>query len=214
MSFWNDKIKVLEIICANMLPFDIQPEPQLVTLTDDDFLRNGLTIVSADLVLKEIALSNYVKTFSSKPNNTGRTLEMTVDSGIEWYLKQLKYPETEFIDEHDYVYSNQTSVVSKTVLILDKKRGIYKKDNLKYCYSIKHNSKRMAVLFLVIQKDRVSVSEIKKETNQTETLVMKEIKALNGAFRKKLVITDDLIIRLETGGYSLNKDKFDLLMQS
>jgi hypothetical protein len=131
---------------------------------------------------------------------------------LESYTKNLKYPEIEYVDGASLSDGKPTtsSNSSKISIIIDNKIGIYAENNPESCYKIKSNSKRMKMISQLFLKDKVTLSELKKESNQPATLIMKEIKQINLNFRQKLNMAYDLIIHIPTGGYSLNKDRFDI----
>ncbi len=209
MSFIDDKIKILEMICAELLPWETCEDDQHVFLDEDDFAKEGFTFNGALLILKDIFSVESVNKMDVLATGGKKEVHLTVVSLLEEYLKNLKYPETQFFGEADYL-NGAVSAPSKIFIVVDEKKGIYKKDKPENCYKIKIPSKRFSVIKYLTQKDKVSVSELGKETGQEPTLILKEIKNINSAFRKELSVAYDLITHADTRGYSLNRDKFDI----
>lgn len=208
MSFREDKIKVLEMICSKILPVDLSDDVQEVSLNEEDFKRMGMTFESVSLVIKQIYDRHFITSTSMQETEKG-SIHLKVRPEIETYLLQFKYPETEY-EEFDEYGESKSAVLSKDTIVIDDRKGIYREGSSKLCYPLKGGSKRNTIVFYLLHNDKASISELEKETDQSSTLVVKEIKAINATFRKKLNLAYDLIIRFGTGGYSLNRDKFEI----
>ncbi len=104
----------------------------------------------------------------------------------------------------------------KIVIIIDDMKGIYRQDNPELCYTLGNNSKRKKLINYLFLKDRAFLSDIETSTNRVgrKELIMKEIREINDLFRKNLKVNEDLIYSIPTDGYCLNKDKFDIRMNS
>jgi hypothetical protein len=102
------------------------------------------------------------------------------------------------------------AIATKTLITIDKQKGIYKGIDFMSAYQLEHGTKRETLILSLCKKDRVGIAEIQKETGQVPSMIIKEIKNINSIFRKKLLVADDLILSIPTGGYSLNKDRFDI----
>jgi hypothetical protein len=106
------------------------------------------------------------------------------------------------------------SGIEKIAIIFDDKKGIYRQDNKDLCYEIEYGSERQKLISYLFPKDRASLFDIETDTNREgkSELIMKEIRKINSLFRTKLDVNEDLIFSIPTGGYCLNKDKFDIRM--
>lgn len=93
-------------------------------------------------------------------------------------------------------------------IVLDHKKGLYRADNEKFLYPIKRRTKRFKLIKYLSSKDDCGITELGKETNQDSEVVIKEVRKINGLFRRYLDVADDLIIHHQTSGYSLNKNSF------
>jgi len=210
MNYREDTIKILDMICAKMIPFDIHPDDQEVILTEDDFSDEGFSYNSAILILKDIFINGSVNKFNAYIENHGkREVHMTVAAEMESYTKRLKYPETEYLN-HSELMEPIHVLPSKITINIDPNKGIYKPDNLEFCYKIKNPSKRFDLIQQLIHKDKVFIGVIEENTGQKSSLIIKEIKDINSNFRKKLYIGYDLIIHINTGGYAINRDMFNI----
>lgn len=209
MTLREDKTKVLEMICSKILPVDLSDDVQEVSLNEEDFKRMALTFESVSLIIKQIYDRHFITSTSMQESERGMIITLKVTPDIENYLLQFKYPETEY-EEFDEYGESKSAVLSKDTIVIDDRKGIYREANQKLCYPLKSGSKRNTIVFYLLHNDKASISELEKETDQSSTLVVKEIKAINATFRKKLNLAYDLIIRFDTGGYSLNRDKFEI----
>jgi|GEM_PF-2360607 hypothetical protein len=211
MSLREDTIKFLEMICAELIPREICDEEfQEVTLTEDDFKKEGFSLNSAISLIKDIFVAGYIKNFNSTSKDNVNTVLLSVSSDIEFYTKRLKYPELKYPDiEYDEFLDPILTTPTKTSIKINSSRGIFREDNPELCYPLKMSASRMKIVLCLLNKDRVSLSELGKKTKQAHGLISKEIREINSNFRKK-VIDDDLITRLPTNVYSINRDKFDV----
>ena len=206
MSFKEDKIKILEMICADMLPFETCSDDQNIVLNEDDFMKEGFSFNSALLILKDIFSLGSINKFDIVKDDNGKfAVNLTVRSDLESYTKILKYPEIEY---EEFLDPNPT-VPTKTCIRINSSRGIFKENSPELCYPLKTSTSRMKIIQCLLHKDRISLSELGKKTKQAHGLISKEIREINSNFRKK-VIDDDFITRLPTNLYSLNRDKFDV----
>jgi hypothetical protein len=106
-------------------------------------------------------------------------------------------------------YLGSSSEESRSVIYISKDHGIYKltADNKKVMYPI--SGKRGGLLYK-LKNGKVAGALLSKKLS----LLSKEVGAINKAFQKNLKLDDKkdvLIIRIPTGGYSLNNDRFKIL---
>jgi hypothetical protein len=217
MSFRDDKIKILEMICADMLPFEACSDDQNVVLNEDDFIKEGFSFNSALLILKDIFSLGSINKFNILKNDVGKLgVHLTVKSDLESYTKILKYPETEYEDFEDTFESKPATPV-KTPIVIDDKKGIYKIDDPEKCYKIQNPSARFSIVKALSMENKISLSELSKiAKHKSSTLTIKEIKKINDCFRNhlSLPVGNDLIVPVSTGGYSLNTDRFSIQPRS
>ena len=107
-----------------------------------------------------------------------------------------------------------TVVSTKIRIMVSDKKGIYRADDEKKFYGIRKITKRMRLIKHLAAKDNCNITELEHLTNQTTDVTIKSIVEINRLFRQKLGLTDDLIVRRNTGGYSLNKDVFEVEISS
>ena len=98
---------------------------------------------------------------------------------------------------------------TKVDLIIDSKKGIYRKNNDKLSYGVGKNSKRFKIIRYLLTKDDCSISELADITHQTNHVTMKSISEINRLFREKTLLSDNLICHNDTVGYFFNKDTFE-----
>lgn len=99
---------------------------------------------------------------------------------------------------------------AKPVIFIDDKKGIYEKSNEQSAYGVEKNSKRFKIITHLLTKDNCSVSELAKDTDQTDHVTMKAIAEINRLFRKNVGQAYDLIRHTDTVGYFLNTEKFEI----
>ncbi len=213
MNYRNDKIKILEMICSKTLPesFTSSEDIQEISFTENDFKEEGLSYTTAILIFKDIVNENFVHSF--KGTTSGKNLRgvlITVTSDVDKYTKSYKYSDYEIEQDISSYGVNSRPMDSKTKIMIDDRKGIYRTDNPTLVYKIQIPSKRFDLILFLAKEDKVSLSDIAKKFNQTPTLVMKEMKTINKTFQSKLKVFNDLIARLDTSGYCLNRDKFDI----
>jgi len=96
----------------------------------------------------------------------------------------------------------------KIKIIIDDNKGIYQEGQEQLAYSVARISKRMKLIKHLVAKDNCSLSELNRITRQDKVVTMKSIPEINELFREKLQLTEDLILSVDTGGYSINKDVY------
>ena len=100
---------------------------------------------------------------------------------------------------------------TKIAIIIDHKKGIYREtENGILAYKIKIPSNRFTFIDLLFGKERVKTSVLAEAVGYTEELVRKEIIKTNDLFTNRLDVNDHLILKVGTGGYSLNTDVFSI----
>lgn len=216
MSYLDDKIKILEMICAELIPWEAcEADTQTVVLDEGDFQNEGFSFNSAIMILKDIFTSTSVNQFNFTNTEYGkRAVCLTIASDLESYAKALKYPETQYLDDYDYL-NMETSKPTKIQIVIDDKKGIYKSDKPESCYKIQNPSARFDIVKSLFSEDKISLSKLSEiAKHKSSSLTIKEVKKINDCFRKALSlgIGSDLIISINTGGYSLNRDKFDITL--
>jgi hypothetical protein len=93
-------------------------------------------------------------------------------------------------------------------IVIDDNKGIYQEGKEEFAYSIERISKRMKLIKHLVSKYICSLAELNRVTRQDKVVTMKSIPEINELFREKLQLTDDLILSIDTGGYSINKDVY------
>ncbi len=101
----------------------------------------------------------------------------------------------------------------KIRIVIDDRKGIYQSGKEQNAYGIKKDSMRMVLIKHLISKDNCSIKELIEFTEQTKNVTVKSIPEINELFRENLKLTEDLILHLKTGGYSLNKEVFDIAVK-
>ena len=113
--------------------------------------------------------------------------------------KTLELPVIKFQEE---------KVDDKIKIVIDDQKGIYQEGKEQLAYSVARISKRMKLIKHLAAKDNCSLSELNRITRQDKVVTMKSIPEINELFREKLQLTDDFILSVDTGGYSLNRDVY------
>lgn len=130
------------------------------------------------------------------------------------YMSRLTQFHTSLLDELDKLPKTELqSNKTRLQIIIDDRKGIYENNNPKLSYGIKKNSKRSNLIKHLISKDNCGIAELENLTHQTTDVTIRCVSEINRLFREKLQLTDDLILHLNTGGYSLNKEVFDIRIQ-
>ena len=99
---------------------------------------------------------------------------------------------------------------SKIHIIIDSKKGIYQANNDKRSYKIDKISKRLKLIKYLAIKDNCRIWELEGFLHQTKSSIITAIAGINKKFRESTDLVEDLVIHIDTGGYSLNKDVFDI----
>jgi len=99
---------------------------------------------------------------------------------------------------------------AKIKIIIDDRKGIYQAGKEQAAYGVEKGSNRMKLIQHLISKDNCGISELEDITKQSRSVTIKSMQKINELFRENLHLTDDLILSLKTGGYSLNKEVFDI----
>jgi len=211
MSLRGNTIKVMEVICDDLPPLAFNDGEREVVVCEDSFVRKGISLDEAFYILKdEIGFDyfNHLEPVTVEGRFTG--IKLLVSPNMQHYLKRLKYPESEYEDFVDYNNAVTPVSTSKTNIVIDSNKGIYLENNIDKTYPLKKTSKRMEMISILCSKDNVRLGEFEKRTDRASTVVMQEIRKINSVFRSKLNCAYDLIVRVPTGGYSLNKDHLNI----
>lgn len=115
--------------------------------------------------------------------------------------KTLELPVIKFQEE---------KVSNKIKIVIDDRKGIFQAGKEQAAYGVERGSNRMKLIQHLMTKDNCGISELEDITEQTRSVTIKAMKHINELFRENLHLTDDLILSLKTGGYSLNKEVFDI----
>lgn len=102
----------------------------------------------------------------------------------------------------------EETVDDRIKIVIDDNKGIYQDGKEQLVYSIERISKRMKLIKHLAVKDICSLAELNRITKQDKVVTMKSIPEINDLFREKLQLTDDLILSIDTGGYSINKEVY------
>jgi len=101
---------------------------------------------------------------------------------------------------------------SNIQIFISKERGIYREtenEELKYPITVRrYNLVYNLRSNKIFSKDLASLYNPKDPP--TKAYISKVIKEINKIFMKRLDLSDNLIIHIETGGYKLNRDKFNI----
>jgi hypothetical protein len=94
----------------------------------------------------------------------------------------------------------------KIEIFISEDEGVYRdKVSKKPNYPVK---KKRAKLIWSLRADKLSGSQLASILGETVSLVSREVDEINEKCREKLGLTEDFIVRVDTGGYKLNRDKF------
>ncbi len=110
-------------------------------------------------------------------------------------------------------FGGNTPTDGRIKIVIDDNKGIYQDGKEQLAYSIERISKRMKLIKHLVAKDNCSLSELNRVTRQDKVVTMKSIPEINELFREKLQLTDDLILSVDTGGYSINKDIYSVTIK-
>lgn len=212
MSYRDDQIKLLDLVCSHTLPIDFEDEKvQIIEVYEDQLKEEGFSYYGAMNIIKDFfpdvkQLDNIIAT------DGRRGIRIFAEGNLNNVLFNLKYPyyEVESWAEEEEYNSYFPKTPEKVSITIDSKKGIYQTNNIKKIYQIKIPSKKFLLIKHISSNDKVSLSEFVEELKQDKTVIMKAIKEINNDFMKKLSVSNPLIIRLDTSGYSINKDKFDI----
>ncbi len=99
---------------------------------------------------------------------------------------------------------------NKKKVFISTRNGIYQNEKTKKPnYAIKGNKRPKIITILKDGRKDINIlcQTIGYKSNQIPS---KEIKEINRHFKDKLKLKDNLIVRLPTGGYDLNREKYDI----
>lgn len=113
--------------------------------------------------------------------------------------KTLELPVIKFQEE---------KVDDRIKIVIDDSKGIYQEGKEQMAYSIERISKRMKLIKHLATRDNCSLAELNRVTRQDKVVTMKSIPEINELFKSKLGLNADLILSIDTGGYSINKDVY------
>jgi hypothetical protein len=101
--------------------------------------------------------------------------------------------------------------ISKVAICIDSKKGIYLEEKPMVRYGIR--GKRFKIIKLLAGRGSLSLSDLYSITGRPNSLISKEIKAINRAFKKKLKLksdSSDIIDHSNTSGFFLNEDDYTI----
>lgn len=215
MSYTDDQIRILELICADLPPNDFHNEQRVVQITEDELKSEGFSYYAGFNLLKD--MYEYILNIHTETDANGkRNLVLLVSEFIQPYLSSLKYPINQEEMEEDYFYemANHQNLIqdsnSKISITIDNNNGIYISDDKKKQYPLSSTSQRMKIIKYLLSHEKGSISDLQKQTEQIHQVISQEIRRMNISFKEKLEVKDNLIIRMKTGGYYLNRESFDI----
>ena len=134
-----------------------------------------------------------------------------VDTGIEGldkYLNDLNSPNQLLIaDESNTAEAQNTD--DKTSVYVSEDDGIFlNPDTKKPSYPI--SGKRAKLVWLLKDGRKMTGNQLSEILGQTLQVVSKGVDEINNQFKSNLGVSNDLVIRLKTGGYKLNQEHFTI----
>jgi hypothetical protein len=130
----------------------------------------------------------------------------------EIYKKIVAEPSPSQVEEKN-IQPEVASEGQKRTIIISADDGIYcNKESKKPNYAIK--GKKRTKLINALKGGKVTGSFLADHLGQDLQTISKEVGKINELFRKNLQLQNDLIVRVETGGYKLNREKFDIQFES
>ncbi len=180
--------------------------------------------ITGDIILFRERFVNVMNFFVLKIVKLFRIpIKKDVDARVALYkmtynFKRKKYPlymenvHKLLVQKLLEIHTQKSVVVesSKIHIIIDSKKGIYQAGNDKLSYKIDKISKRLKLIKYLAVKDNCRISELEGAMDQTKSSLITAIAGINKMFRKETGLVDDLVIHIDTGGYSLNKEIFDI----
>ncbi len=197
-----------------MMPVDFDPVDQDIKILEEELKQEGFSYFGGINLIKEM----YEVMSKLNPLTTPdgkREVHMTVNSedAFSW-LSILKYPNRELeeqIEQYD-IDSAFTETPRKIIIKIkiDDKMGIYRIDKPELRYPLGKSKKRMKLIKYLILHEHAGLKALMTATNQEKSAVITSITAINDMIQKKLETRHDFILHLETGGYSINKEDFEI----
>ncbi len=212
MTHREDQIKILDLVCSKLLPPDFDPVNQEVVIPEEQLKQEGFSFYGAMNLIKEFYEAMPKLSSATTPEGK-REIRVTVISGdAHSWLSMLKYPNRQIeedIEQYE-IDSAFTEIPPKVSIKFDDKKGIYQTKNPEYCYSLDSESQRMKIVKYLLIHEKSGIANLRKLTMQKDGVISQEIKRMNQTFKLKLHVTHPLIIHLKVGGYSLNKEFFNI----
>lgn len=210
----------------------IEETSQLSDIVDDEQagLKSGRTSMILSFAILQAKIYKYIYWYENPDERGSDPIgDILVEGITPDRLKKLSKDDQRII-ERDYTQEKLATYKSalrqlhlkmierledsnpgiKVEIIMDGNKGIYRKDN-DLTYPIERNSKRAKLIDCLFSTNNVSLANLENETAQKKDVVIKSINQINKLFRQNLKLPEDLILSVPTGGYSLNKDKFNFL---
>lgn len=177
------RLEALEQLIAEgiVLSYTIKTDNNIYW-SDGEFAGNSLHNKIAQCLIDKNKLERHIKELSS-------TAKMKKEKSIK----------------------NTVSPTTKIQIFISDNYGIFmNKESKKPNYPIESTSKRLRLIKSL--RDSKKNGKILADTfyNHNFSQLNKELKNININFKSKLKLKDDLIIKIETGGYKLNKDRFNI----
>lgn len=214
MSYRDDQIKILELICSYIDPFEqIQDEEiNVIEISEDTLQDDGFSFHQARNLINDLQFEIGHSEIFKKENK--RFIRIFSDRDISGYLFKRKYPNHEiesWIEEEEMASQFTSEPLNKKMSIkIDPIGKIFKKDKPEFVYMIKTPSKRFSLIEILCEEKRINLNELSVKLEQDKIIIMKAIKEINDAFMKKLSVPFPLIKRLDTSGYVLNRDDYEI----
>ena len=177
----------------------------LVVVTDRDLERIGLAYEAFNIAQAYLNKEGVIKTTHRHvdgdhlegPNYVPHLFEIILDENFKVAYKKLS------------MRTDETGGV--TILYYEDRFGFYcNKETRNPRYEIKNKSIRLDAFKCIRDTDGVSAAQLQKELKRDYVIISHAISDFNRLIRTKLLLDSDLIIRLKTKGYSINREKFKL----
>ncbi|MFH1392246.1 MAG: hypothetical protein ABIG90_00995 [bacterium] len=185
---WENTIKIIER--ANLNNIDIS------FVKEKSALPGGITLCNFRAFDGELT--------SAKPSQQAQNLLQNLKNEIDRRLEGLRKVKNQTNENIPF----PTETKDKEIFI-DKENGIYTNNKLKQPnYPIR--GKRSRLLWLLKDNKKLGRSLIKTLCYPSLSQLNKEIKEINNNFKSTLNLKDNLIVRVPTGGYKLNRNKYNI----
>ena len=178
--------------------------------------------ISTQVLFRKLESLGVIKIHATDTDTLNKALEESIESNNEtlivdgYLVKPIEPVFLKHCEEYEKKTTTQSqeqhnSSTKRIEIFIDAVNGIYRLEKReKLRYPIGSTSRRRRLILHLLKNGITGSSELKLLNFKNNQMISKEIKCINRLFMRDLQLPHDFIVRVDTGGYKLDDQKFQI----